>query len=168
MQERSVPEFSLPRWGGGEWSWRKGQAQSQVLAFFFEVECPTCQLAAPYVERLHRALGGQGVEVIGIAQNTAEEVEPWVEEYGLSFPILLEPPPYPVSRSFHVEAVPHLIWITPQGTIEETLVGFSRQGLQTLAERLAERTGQSAPALFPEGDPAPSWRPGCVSKSADP
>lgn len=159
-QEPSWGQIALPRWGGGEWSWSRRQAQDHVLAFFFKTECPTCQLTAPYIERLHQALGDGALQVIGIAQNVAEEVQPWIERYHLTFPLLLEAPPYPLSRAFNLQSVPTLLWLTPQGAVRERVEGFSRQALQQLAEQLAQTVGREVPVLFPEGDPAPAWQPG--------
>ena len=53
-----------------------------TLFAFFKVNCPTCQLTWPYVQRLHESYGGKAVRVAGVCQNTAMEGAAYSRTYG--------------------------------------------------------------------------------------
>ncbi|HYH00343.1 MAG TPA: redoxin domain-containing protein [Terriglobales bacterium] len=86
-----APDFRLPNVGGGDLSLADVLRRGPVVLAFFKVSCPVCQLALPYVERLHAASAG-AASVIGISQNDEKLTRVFMSEYGLSLPVLLDDP----------------------------------------------------------------------------
>jgi peroxiredoxin len=126
-----------------------------VLLAFFKTSCPVCQLAWPYLERIHQAYGGKAVHVVGVSQNEAGESERFFEEYGRArFDLLLDPEPrFDASNGFDVEAVPHLALVSPAGVLEETFEGWSKTKMEALGKRLAKGKGLPPVPVVPPGDP---------------
>lgn len=66
--------------------------QQVVLINNWATWCPPCRDEMPYLEKFFRDHSHQGFVLIGInAGDSMGEVEAFVEEYNLSFPILLDP-----------------------------------------------------------------------------
>src|SRR6185369_13299597 len=132
-----------------------------LLLVFFKVSCPTCKLAWPFLERLHRAYGGRAVRVIGVAQDPAPEARAFFAEFGAaSFELLLDPPPYAASGAFDVESVPHLALAAPDGALETPFEGWSRRGLEELGARFASALGLDPTPLVADEDGVPAFKPG--------
>jgi len=66
------------------------------LPDFFKVSCPVCQFTFPFLERLHKRYGGDGVTFLGISQDDARATQNFAKEYGVTFPLLLDESGYPV------------------------------------------------------------------------
>src|SRR5436309_1898049 len=86
-----APDLRLARLGGGEESLALA---APVLVAFFKINCPVCQLTLPFLERLHGA-GAQADDlrrqrIYGISQNGERETREFNEDYGLTFPTLLD------------------------------------------------------------------------------
>ena len=88
-----APEITLPTVDGGKFSLQEALKRGPVVAAFFKVSCPVCQFAFPYVERIFKAYGKSGkFTFVGVSQDSAAETKAFAREYGLTFPILLDPP----------------------------------------------------------------------------
>src|SRR6266852_206508 len=60
--------------------------QPTVIAFF-ETDCPTCQLALPYLNKLSTST----VKVVGISQDGEGPTREFVRQLGITFPVELDP-----------------------------------------------------------------------------
>src|ERR1700728_5086121 len=87
---RKAPDFELRAMDGKRFVLRDELAQGPLVLAFLKVSCPTCQYAFPFLERLERAYGHQGVRIIGISQNDPKETANFTKEFGVTFPVLLE------------------------------------------------------------------------------
>lgn len=122
-----------------------------VLVAFFKVSCPTCQLTFPYLQQLADA----GWRVLGISQDGPAPTEAFRRQYGLRFPVALDPAgeQYPASNAYKIMHVPSIFVVNPEGIIESAVEGFSRRDLEEIGERVGF-------VLFAEGEPVPAFRPG--------
>ncbi|MGE3771861.1 MAG: TlpA disulfide reductase family protein [Gammaproteobacteria bacterium] len=59
-----------------------------VVLNFWATWCPPCLKEMPAFVRLQRRYGERGLQFIGIALDTREEVARFVQEHGIDFPIL--------------------------------------------------------------------------------
>ena len=123
----------------------------KVLLVFFKISCPTCQLALPFLERLHQS--GQ-LAVYGISQDKADATGEFARAFGLTFPILLDSAAshYPASNAYGITTVPSLFLITADRTVEWTLRGFARNALADLGKAFGItmfRPGEQVPELKP-------------------
>ncbi len=125
-----------------------------VLLAFFKTSCPICQLTWPYLERLHQAYGEKTVHVVGVSQNDAGSSRAYYAEHGgATFDLLLDPEPkFAASNAFGVESVPHLVLVSPEGTIEDVFAGWSKTRMEALGARFATKNIPLMPVV-PPGDP---------------
>lgn len=135
-----APDFWLEDLKGdrhrlGDWL-KKGP----VLLFFYKTSCPTCQLMAPFVETLHRALGDL-VQLIGVAEDPPDQVRAFTVFHALTFVQLCEEQPYPVSSRFGLSNVPTTFLVGADGVIQATLVGWDRDKFNQLATLMAGWAG---------------------------
>jgi hypothetical protein len=133
------------------------QPGRKALLVFFETDCPTCQLALPYLN----ALAGDSVQVIGISQDDEKTTREFVRQMGIQYPVQLDPE-LALSRAYDPQSVPTAYLLDEAGQVQSTLVGFDKKGLNDLASRLGH-----AP-IAPPDDGAPAWKPGCSSRHLEP
>ena len=86
----AAPGFSLKAVDGKEYSLDKLTQQGPVVATFFKVSCPVCQFTFPYLERLYKRYGGDGVTFLGISQDDASDTKEFAKEFGTTFPMVLD------------------------------------------------------------------------------
>src|SRR5437763_6084377 len=54
-----------------------------ALLVFFETDCPTCQLALPYLNSLSQ----DSIQVLGISQDGQARTREFVQQLNISFPV---------------------------------------------------------------------------------
>lgn len=157
-----APEIALNLMGeNAKFSLEKARTQGPVLAAFFKVSCPTCQLAFPYLERMSEAYGNDKVHIIGISQNDAAETADFAQRFGVKFPVGLdEIGKYPASNAYGLTNVPTMFWISPEGKVEISSVGWDKKEMEQLNQRYAAAAGKPKIELFKPGDTAPDYKPG--------
>jgi peroxiredoxin len=156
-----APDFTSPTLDGGSFSLRDALKRGPVVLAFFKISCPICQFAFPYVERLHEAYKGKSVTVIGVSQNDRKDTAQFVKEYGITFPVALDDPKkYPASNAYGLTNVPTIFYVSPDGDVEQSSVGWSRSDMEELTRRLAEAAQASPAAIFKPGEDVPEFRAG--------
>ena len=145
----------------------EGPAAPATLLFFFKHDCATCDLTAPLVERVHRALSGAGLRVLGVSQDGAALTAAFAERHGLTFPRALDADLL-ASEEYGFDAVPALVLADENAGVLASFEGFGRADLMALVELAAGRCGIPSPAIEHEGESLPESRPGCGSKVHDP
>jgi peroxiredoxin len=158
---KKAPQFTLKTSDSKSFSLSEALARGPVVLAFFKISCPTCQYTFPFLERLYKAYGKNGVTLVGIAQNDAEEAASFAQEFGVTFPILLdEIATYPVSNAYGLTNVPTLFWIAQDGEIEISSVGWVKADFEQINRKLAE-AGKAAPAaMFRAGEDVRDFRAG--------
>jgi len=62
-----------------------------VLLNFWATWCGPCRFEMPSMEKLYQRLNAKGLEIVAVnLQEDRSSVEQFVDEYGLSFPVLLD------------------------------------------------------------------------------
>jgi len=156
-----APDFDLKTIDGKRFSLQDALRRGPVVLAFFKVSCPVCQYAFPFLERLHRAYGQNGVTLAGISQNDPKDTAAFMREFGVTFPVLLDQPDnYPVSNAYGLTNVPTVFWIGQDGEVEVSSVGWVKADFEEINRRMAE-LGKTAPAtVFKPGDDVRDYRPG--------
>ncbi len=133
-----------------------------LLLAFFKTGCPTCQLLWPYLQKLHVLFGGTAVHVAGVCQNSAAEGMAHFSDHGrATFDLLFDPEPrFAASNAFGVEAVPHLVLVSPDAVVAKVLTGWSKRGMDALARELARERSLPARPLIDPADPVKEWQAG--------
>ncbi len=145
----------------------EGPAAPATLLFFFKHDCATCDLTAPLVERVHRALSGSGLRVLGVSQDDTSLTAAFTDRHGLRFPRALDTELL-VSEEYGFDAVPALVLADGDANVLASFEGFGRADLMALVELAASRCRVPAPVIEHEGESLPESRPGCGSKVHDP
>jgi peroxiredoxin len=133
------------------------QSGKKALLVFFETDCPTCQLALPYLNALKR----DSLQVIGLSQDDERSTREFVSQLKISYPVELDTG-LKISRAYDPQNVPTFYLLDESGQVQQKLVGFDKQGLNDLAAALGH------PAIAPADDGAPAWKPGCSSRHLEP
>jgi peroxiredoxin len=156
-----APEIELKTLDGKPFSLAEKLRHEPVVLAFFKVSCPTCQYAFPFLERLHKAYGKQGVTLVGISQNDARETTAFAKEFGISFPILLDDQrSYPASNAYGLTNVPSIFWVAQDGEIEISSVGWVKADFELINRKMAE-TGRVSPSgVFRPGEDVRDFRAG--------
>lgn len=157
-----APLFSLKALDGSEFSLGKLLERGPVVAAFFKVSCPVCQFTFPFLERLHKRHGGDGVTILGISQDDARDTKDFMKEFGVSFPMLLDQKEkgYPASNAYGLTNVPTIFLVETDGTVKVSSMGFDKKDLESIAAALAERKKIVPAAFFRPDESVPAHKPG--------
>jgi peroxiredoxin len=103
-RKREHPEFTLKDLSGKTWTFAELRGKV-VLVNFWATWCPPCRKEMPDLETLYGRFGSKGLVVLGISDEEAAKVEPFIRERKVSFPVLLDPG-RKVNEMFVVEGIP--------------------------------------------------------------
>lgn len=145
-----------------------GAAAGPMLLFFFKHDCPTCDVAAPFIERVHAGLGARGLRTLGISQHEASDTTGFVQRHGLTFSVALDVD-LDVSDRFGFDAVPAFVLTGADGRVAAGFEGLVRTDFLDLVRLAAELCGVDPPPAVEGPDTRlPEFRPGCGSRHHDP
>ena len=155
-----VPGFTLAAANGGQHSLAEALQKGPVALAFFKVSCPVCQYTWPFLERIHSAYGNDKVTLWGISQDDPRDTKEYAEEYGSTFPLLVDDDSYTVSNAFGITNVPTVILVTPDGKATAAEHGFSKRTLEKVSSQFAAQTGKPAAQIFKPSEHVPDYKPG--------
>ena len=157
----TAPDFTLPTMDGKQFSLHEALARGPVLAAFFKISCPVCQYAFPFLQRIYEAHGNKNVTIVGISQNDKRETAAFTKEYGVTFPVLLDDTSsYPASNAYGLTNVPSSFWISQNGEIEISSVGWVRKEIEEFNHRAAEASGDGPKRLVRPDEQVADFRAG--------
>jgi peroxiredoxin len=156
-----APEINLLSVDGSKFVLQDALKRGPVVAAFYKVSCPVCQMAFPFVERLFKAYGKSGkLTLAGVSQDNAADTKAFNREFGVTFPVLLDTKGYPVSNAYGLTNVPTIFLISPDGEIERSIVSWSKADMEDLNRKLAEVSGLKPVELFHKGERVAEFKPG--------
>jgi peroxiredoxin len=119
----AAPPFKLPALSGGEVE--LGSFKGRLLVVnFWATWCAPCVEEMPSLERLHRALAGEGLVVLGISVDEDEAaLRRFVSEHGVSFPVLRDPGGRVAAGLYHATGYPETFVIDRAGLVSLQYVG---------------------------------------------
>ncbi len=100
----------------------RGQA---VLVNLWATWCPPCRAEMPAMQKMYEEYKDQGFVVLALNmtyQDTPSAVFPFAQEYGLTFPILLETNGQ-VAAKYELRSLPSSFFIDRDGIIQEVVIG---------------------------------------------
>jgi peroxiredoxin len=158
----TAPGFSLRGLDGKELSLASSLQRGPLVAAFFKVSCPVCQFTFPFLERLHKRYGGDGVTFLGISQDDARDTKDFAKEFGATFPMLLDEKKkgYLASNAYGLTSVPTIFLIETDSTVKISCMGFDKNDLESIARELAERKKMTPAPLFRADESVPAHKPG--------
>jgi peroxiredoxin len=119
-----APDFTLKTLAGESITLSDLQGQA-VLVNVWASWCMPCRAEMPAMERIYQEYQDDGFVILAVNatdQDSVGNARAFVEEYGLTFPILLDHDGA-VGAQYQVTALPSSFFILPDGTIEEVVFG---------------------------------------------
>ncbi|HEY1271273.1 MAG TPA: TlpA disulfide reductase family protein [Terriglobales bacterium] len=157
----TAPRFTLSAMDGETFSLAAALTKGPVVLAFFKISCPICQYALPFVERIRQATSGKGLTIAGVSQNSRKDTSLFIKEYMLTFPVLLDDNrSYPVSNAYGLTNVPTLFWISREGEIEISSVGWVKQEVEDINRMAAEAAGVKFRPVFLPNEQVAAFRAG--------
>ena len=155
-----APEIDLPGTKGNHFSLQQALQQGPVLAAFFKISCPVCQFTLPYLERIYQAYPHGKVSIVGISQDEQNHAEQFAREFGITFPLLLDPVDhYPASNAYELTNVPS-IFLIENGEVKLSIVGWDKRDMESLNAEVARAAGVALQPLFRKGEEVPASKAG--------
>ena len=118
-----APDFTLRRLDGKMVSLSdyKGKV---VFVNIWATWCGPCREEMPSMEKLYQELKGEAFEILAVSIDVsgAKAVAPFMEEYKLSFPALLDPGGT-IKRLYSITGVPETFIVDKQGIIASKIIG---------------------------------------------
>jgi peroxiredoxin len=118
-----APAFELPRLGGDDSVALESLRGRVVLLNFWATWCKPCEDEMPSMERLYRRLEGQPFELLAVSVDDAgAPVADFVERYGLTFPVLLDPRKS-AALAYQTTRYPESFLLDAEGVVVERYIG---------------------------------------------
>ena len=156
----SAPEINLSSTKGTKFSLDQALKRGPVVAAFFKISCPVCQFTFPYLERIYKTYPDSPVTIVGVSQDEKKHTEEFAREYGLTFPMLLDPEDrYPASNAYDITNVPS-IFLIADGEVKFSIVGWDKRDMEKLSAEVARASGVPAQPLFRKGEDVPASKAG--------
>ncbi len=133
-QHRNDANFTLTDLSGKTWT-LKDLRGKVVLVNFWATWCPPCRKEMPDLETLYQRFGPQGLVILGISDEDAATVSPFIAEHKVSYPILLDPG-RKVNDLFQIEGIPKTFIYDREGKIVAQSIDMrtQKQFLDMLAQ----------------------------------
>jgi peroxiredoxin len=134
----SAPSLRLPALAGGELDLATLRGRLVVLNFW-ATWCPPCVQEMPSLERLHRALGDEGLAVVTVSVDEDEAaLRRFAQKHGLTFPILRDPGGS-AAGAFRTTGYPETFELDTQGIVREHYVGPAEWDTPEMIEHFRRR-----------------------------
>ncbi len=118
-----APHFSLPDVEGQNHQLQDFEGKI-VLLNFWATWCAPCRLEMPLLEKHSQEIAGGEFVILAInLQESIDQVQEFVDEMGLSMPVLLDLDGK-VSQQYHIIGYPSSILIDRNGTIQAIHIGI--------------------------------------------
>ncbi len=135
----AAPDFTLKTPTGEAYTLSEFRGQA-VLVNLWATWCPPCRAEMPTIESMYREYKDRGFIVLAIDMTYQDDpfaVVPFVQEYNLTFPILLEETG-DVAAMYQLRSLPSSFFINPDGIIAEVVIGgpMSEALLRTRIEQI--------------------------------
>lgn len=152
-------DFRLPATDGSMRDSAEARRRGPLLLVFWKRTCSVCRYTFPFIERLHSFYGPRGLQVWGIAQESAGDAAVFANETGVTFPQLLDAS-LEVTEQYDLAAVPAVYLAESSGQLLHGSAGFSRDGLNDIATEVARLLRAPDHPAVQEEDAAPARKPG--------
>lgn len=133
-----APDFTLTALDGTPFTLSEHRGEVVVLNFW-ATWCIPCLAEMPTLEALQQELGDEGLQIVGISQDTggADEIRPFADQLGVTYPLLPDPAFNVSARYGGISVLPTTVVIDREGRITQTEYGaLTRNKLLALLDGL--------------------------------
>ena len=123
---KQSPDFTLAMLDGGKVNLSQFRGQP-VLINFWATWCIPCREEMPELVRAYETHKAEGLMILGLNltySDSLPDVQAFVSEFDISFPILLDEDGVVTERSYQILGVPTSVFVNRDGTIERVQVGL--------------------------------------------
>lgn len=140
-----APDFSLPTLSG-ETVTLSSLRGRPVLVNLWASWCQPCRAEMPAIQRVYAEYQDQGFVVLAVNatnQDSLNAVQPFIEELGLTFPILIDADGV-VSNLYELRALPTSYFVDGNGVIQDMVIGgpMSEALLRVRVQQLMQASGE--------------------------
>ncbi len=119
----TAPSFRLASLAGGDVDLGTLRG-SIVVVNFWATWCPPCVDEMPSLEKLHRALGPEGLVILGVSVDEDEAaLRAFVTRAGVTFPVLRDPGGRTAAQAYGTTGYPGSFVIDRSGRLLESFMG---------------------------------------------
>jgi len=146
-----APDFELTSVHDGNRRLSETLKRGPVVLVFYKAACSTCQFTFPFIQQIYSKVGTTAPwSLWAVSEDDVDETLDFVRQNGLTFEVLIDEHPYPVSSAYGLHNVPAIFVIQPDGKISLSDFGFTKDTLNQIA---------GFPVVSPD-DGLPFSRPG--------
>ena len=116
LEGAPAPELSLTDLKTGQKLSLADFKSKPVVIDFWETWCEPCRQMMPEVENLSKEYAAKGVRVLGVSDETQEEVKKFVYDRGLTYQFGLDPDGK-TREKFHIDGFPTMVVIDKNGKV---------------------------------------------------
>lgn len=146
------PDFDIEAF-----STRSAWSAGPLFIIVWRKDCPTCRMTLPFVERLHKAY--KGGRVIGISQDTQEELNKYLEENKLTFRNYADAS-LRIRRFLSADIVPAYWLIGRDGKTLMSGVGWDTYKIEESAKYFSSQCSTPYAPIVTIADKVPFFKPG--------
>lgn len=137
-----LPKSSFPDTDGIEHVLADALKKGPVLLGIYKSSCGASKAMMPMLNRFVDRYGIFGLQVLGVAQDSANVTRSFIRRSGgLDYPVLIEGDDFPLSIAFDIFATPTVYVIRQDGTIAYTTMGFLRVQMEEFSRAVADVLG---------------------------
>ena len=124
---------------------------------FYKVTCSVTQMAGPPLARLGDAYPGA---VVGVGQDTPQDLAAFATTYGWRFPQVPDLAPYTASDAYGIVSAPTVVVVDGQGRVADVVESWDRDGVNRASSTLAGLLHTETAILSEPDDGLPAFKPG--------
>jgi thiol-disulfide isomerase/thioredoxin len=122
-----------------------------ALIDFWASWCGPCRMIAPRLSSLKDRLGAQGLAVVGITTDEAEQAAVFAERHQMRYPVVVDKDG-DTSRAYNITGLPTMILVDKTGVVRDVFIGFDPGGdarLEASIRKLLAEPGAPPAAAVP-------------------
>jgi thiol-disulfide isomerase/thioredoxin len=124
-----------------------------ALIDFWATWCGPCRMIAPRLSALKDRYGPQGLAVVGITTDEAEQVAVFAERNQMRYPLVIDKDGE-TSRAYNITGLPTMVLVDKKGVVRDVFIGFDPAGDARLEAAIKKLLAEPATGAPTPGAPA--------------
>lgn len=125
-----------------------------VVVDFWASWCGPCRMLAPKLSALKNRFGAQGLTVVGVTTDDAEQAALFAERHRMTYPSVVDKDG-DTNKAWGIVGLPTLAVLDKKGVVREVFVGFDPGGDAKMEQIVKTLLAEPAPKDAPAGAAAP-------------